>query len=111
MPVRFVKTSAPVFTVPVPLLFVGKEAPDEVQVSFKPMGTHAVGEWAERSLKTSDVNGLAEIIDGWDLIDAVGAPIPVNTREIAALLDAVEDGATVIVHAYFAGLKDQREGN
>lgn len=94
-----------------PVAVVVEEGADPLNLTCTPLGPHALGEWRDRALATSDVAGLAEVIQSWDALDPNGNPLPLTPANIAQVLDSTDDAATKIVRAYLDANAKARAGN
>ncbi|TXG81002.1 MAG: hypothetical protein E6R11_00095 [Rhodocyclaceae bacterium] len=107
MPFVFRKSAPASIQVAVSLQSLGQN----LNLECRPLGVHALGEWADRALAKSDVSGISEILVGWDVEDQSGIAVPLTSASLAELLDSGADISTEIVRAYLDANRQARRGN
>ena len=83
----------------------------EVKVTFAAMGRKAFQEYSEGLKDRADVDGLSQIVVGWEVEDDAGEPVPFSQDALGQFLDAYPLAAQAIYGAYFTGLFREREKN
>jgi hypothetical protein len=89
---------APTFVASVAIPVPGGDA-QLVNFTFRHMGKAALKAWIEAARERDDIDSIAQIVAGWDGIDA-----EFSAENLAQLLDAYPSAAVAVLEAYVGEL-------
>jgi hypothetical protein len=106
----------PTFTCPVLLSRPDADAPVKVDFVFRHKGVRDLTAWLRRAQEggfETDVDFIAEVVDGWgpQIVGADDKPEPYTPAALGQLLDRFPGAGAEIVFTYRKRLKDARLGN
>jgi bacterioferritin (cytochrome b1) len=80
----------------------------DLRIVFKHRTVTQLQEFLAEAAKNerSDVDGLLEIVEGWEEVDA-----PFSREALAQILDNYHDVVTPVMNAFFEAIRGAKEGN
>jgi hypothetical protein len=104
----------PTFAADAALTAPGQADPAILPIRWKHLRRDDLKKWIDAlaSSDLSDVDGLAEVIAGWDgVVDAQGKEVPFSREALRELLGAYHTAGAELVRAYVRALTESRLGN
>lgn len=105
---------APTFTADAALSVPGQAEPARLTIHWKHLSRDKLTEWIDAlsASKLSDVDGLAQVIAGWEgVVDQQGQEVPYSIDRLRALLCGYHIAGAELVRAYVRALTESRVGN
>lgn len=105
---------APTFRAEVSLSAPGQTEPNRLSIEWQHLDRKQLTEWIDAlaAAQLSDVDGLAQVIAGWDgVVDHQGQNVPYSKDRLQALLCAYHAAGAELVRGYVRALTESRVGN
>jgi hypothetical protein len=102
----------PTFTATVQVPQPGSDATQPLTLVFKHKGRKALDAWIKTSTGRSDLEFLAEVVQGWqDVVAANGEPVAYGPQAFESLLDEHRHAGKAIYDTYMRELLEERTKN